>query len=65
MQKLTMAGLALVTIGTINTQAALTVAPADVYSTVESNFDAAALIGVAIAAVVWGIRFIKKGLRAA
>lgn len=46
-------------------QAALTVTPSTVYSTVESNFDAAALIGVAIAAVIWGIRFIKKGLRAA
>lgn len=50
---------------TTASQAALTVTPASVYSTVESNFDAAALIGVAIAAVIWGIRFIKKGLRAA
>jgi len=52
-------------VGMNQASAALTVTPASVYSTVESNFDAAALIGVAIAAVIWGIRFIKKGLRAA
>jgi len=44
---------------------ALTVAPADIYGGVESGFDAAALIAVAIVTVIFTIRFVKKGLRAA
>lgn len=43
----------------------LTVDPTGLYSTVEANFDAAALIGVAVATVIFGIRYIKRGLRAA
>ena len=56
--------LALVSLFVPTSQAALTVAPADIYGQVESSFDAAALIGVAILAVVMAIRFIKKALRA-
>lgn len=48
-----------------SSQAVLTVDPTTIYSTVEGNFDAAALIGVAVAGVIWGIRYIKRGLRAA
>jgi hypothetical protein len=45
--------------------AQLTVDPDTIYSSVESSSAAAALIGVAVAGVVWVIRFIKKGLRVA
>lgn len=45
--------------------AALTVAPGDIYEGVEAGFDAAALIAVAIVGVLFVIRFVKKGLRAA
>ena len=45
--------------------AALTVDPTTLYTGVEANFDAAALIAVAIAAVLIGVRFVKKALRAA
>lgn len=44
---------------------ALTVSPASIYTGVESGFDAAALIAVAIVGVLFVIRFVKKGLRAA
>jgi hypothetical protein len=57
--------LGVLSLGTVMSQAALTVTPSSIYSTVESNFDAAALIGVAVAGVIWGIRYIKRGLRAA
>jgi len=45
--------------------AALTVDPDTIYTGVESGFDAAALIAVAIVGVLFVIRFVKKGLRAA
>lgn len=57
--------LGVLSLGTVMSQAALTVTPSSIYSTVESNFDAAALIGVAVAGVIWGIRYIKRGLKAA
>lgn len=49
-------------LGQSQVQAQLTVDPTDLYTGVEAGFDAAALIGVAVAAVIWVIRFVKKGL---
>ena len=49
--------------GVTASQAQLTVDPSTVYAGVESAFDAAALIGVAIVGAIFTIRFVKKGLR--
>lgn len=59
------AALALLLVFGPEAQAQLTVDPDTIYSGVESSFDAAALIGVAVAGIVWVVRFIKKGLRVA
>lgn len=59
------AGAVIAGVSTVNTMAQLTVSPASIYSGVEDAFDAAALLGVAAAAVIFVVRFIKKGLRVA
>lgn len=52
-----------VVVGTQTATAALTVAPGTISTGVEGGFDDAALIGVAIAGIVFVTRAVKKGLR--
>jgi len=51
------------TLAAMNAQAALTADPDAVTTGIESVFDAAALLGLAILGVTLGVRFAKKGLR--
>jgi len=56
---------AILAVSASNASAQLTVDPTDLYTGVEGGFNAAALIGVAVAGVIFVVRFVKKGLRTA